>query len=205
MKKFLVLFAVVLLVAGMSIAQTTKTLNLNVTVSPYVELNMNYPSTLDFGAISPPQQGPGSGEDFQARGAGFWEWLYEFGYANCPYSLQISGGNLAGNSAPIFAQEEVGTGNWDRLVTALTFHFTSDLAGAMSAVQYNPTFIYPNPTTWDITTTRGVPHTGEIFLKPTLGVRFPAKTPDFGVTNTWDQSPDAGLYQAYVTITIAAI
>jgi hypothetical protein len=43
-------------------------------------------------------------------------------------------------------------------------------------------------------------------MKPRVGVRFPHQAPDFGhQQNTWDQSPDAGLYTATVTITIAAL
>ncbi|MGB8953394.1 MAG: hypothetical protein WCC06_12105 [Candidatus Aminicenantales bacterium] len=208
MKRFLIFLVAIAMIAGMSFAQgasQTRTLNLNVTVLPYVQLNLAYPATLDFGTISPLQLGPSSGEGFEARGAGFWEWFPEFAYANCPYSITLSGNNLAGDGVPVFARQEVGETRYDRLVTALTFHFTSDYAGSMHAMQYNSTFIYPNPGTWNITLNRPVPHTGEVFMKPRVGVRFPAMTPDFGVKNTWDQSPDAGLYEAQVTITIAVI
>jgi len=210
MKKLLVCLCAIVMIAGLSFGQTTtRTLNLNATVSPYVELNMAYPDTLNFGTIAPPKDGVTmEGGDTRHPTNIDWEWRYEFAYANCPFRITLSGNNPANDGVPCFArrQDDVngGGGNYDRLITRFHFHFASDYAGSMSAIVFNSAFAIPG--VWNATTgTYPVPHTGEVYANPRCGISLPAQAPNFSAKNTWNQSPDAGLYQASVTVTIAAI
>lgn len=211
MKKSLVFLAVVSLVAGVSFAQaptTTRTIPLELKVLPYVELNMAYPIFLDFGTITPPKDGVTmEGGDTRGPANIDWSWRNEFAYANCPYNITLSGDNPANDGVPCFAKAEIGLNpnGFDRLITRFHFHFSSDynVPGTTSAIVFNSAFAMPG--VWNATTGGySVPHTGEVYANPRCGVSLPAKAPNFGVVNTWNQSADAGTYQASITVTITA-
>jgi len=210
MKKIFILFAAVLLVAGMSFAQTSRTFNLQITVQKYVELNPSFPTLLNYGTIIPPDNGGATILNGDERPDGVPDWT-EFAYANCGVTITFAGNNPAGDGVPCFARMEDGSGRYDRLNTKLHFQLvTWDPSFPVTPI-YNNTHIFnafvstiPG-TWWNPTATIPVPHNGEIYLNTRAGVALPAVTPDYGKRNTWSDSADAGVYTATVTITIAAI
>lgn len=210
-KKFFVFFAAILLVASMSFAQTTtRTFDLQITVLPYVELNPSYPALFDYGTIVPPDLGGATILNGDERSSGVPVWT-EFAYSNTNCTITFSGNNQAGDGVPCFARQEVGNSRYDRLNTKLHFQLvTWDPSFPVTPV-YNNTHIFNAFTStipgtwWNPVATIPVPHNGEIYMNARAGVALPAVTPDYGTGNDWDDSADAGLYQAQVTITIAVI
>jgi hypothetical protein len=224
MKKTIFLCAAALVLTGFAVSQVTSpTITFNATVNKYVGVNPNFnPGTLVWGSLTP----PGPGAPLPVNGPGQIRLLdqtvsrtQEFGYANCPFRITVNGSNEAGDIVPCFAKLEntiAGPARYDKLLTMMIFHF----------VLYDAMPVYPNNWYWNSCTfntghgagTQGipgvwawqsgtwpVPHNGDIYSVIEVNAGLPYNTPDWNVSNLYNQSADAGLYKAYVTFTISAI
>ncbi len=203
-KRFLVLLmAIGLVTVGMSFAQgvsDSQTFTLTTTVQKYIECRAGMPLTVVDPTI------PGGGVAVH-NGSNPAITFYtnagnELAYANCPFTVQLSGNNDAGDNLPILARQEVGETRFDRLITSIglqvpntsvNISFYSDPDGAVSGTWAG------NPSSCP------VPHDGEVGAFIYLGAALPHLSPEFGIDNTWNESADAGTYTCTLTFTYAII
>lgn len=202
-KKLLVLFVALVLAAGMGFGQgasDSQTFTLTTTVQKYIECRAGLALTV----TDPPIPGGGT-----AIHNGTYPAITfytndgnELAYANCPFTVQLSGDNGAGDNLPILARQEVGETRFDRLITSIglqvpgttvNISFYSDPDGAVSGTWNG------NPSNCP------VPHDGEVGAFIYLGAALPHLSPEFGVDNTWNESADAGTYTCTLTFTYAVI
>lgn len=213
--KILTVFAVLmafLLVGGTCFAQTTGnvTFNLSMTVDKYIEVT---PGSLsfDFGTTIH----NGNREELNSALTGPWgEW--DLAYANCPFSVTISGNNPVGQNKPRFARAEVGAnaaGGFDVLSTAfqigiLTNGIWNNEFGLNYGVRASE---FPKTVSF-----AEAPHNGQVKMKMAAKVNnpgdpneisagFPIRETVINSLLTNAQSADAGVYTCTMTVTLAAI
>lgn len=187
-------------------AQTTDnvTFNLSMTVDKYIEC-MPSPVSWDFGTTSHQVDYGGPMESLYGS-LGQWN----VGYANCPFSITISGNNNANQGVPRFARQEEGAhgGDYDFLPTLYQIHFTTngvqDLfygTWLQGANQFPYTKSYSE-----------APHNGQIKMDMVAYVNSSVASEavpvrktliDPGFTNV--QSADAGQYACQMVVTITAL
>lgn len=210
MKKLIIfsvlLVATMMFVTNQSKAQTTDdvTFNLSMTVDKYIEC-MPSPVSWDFGTTSHQVNYGGPMESlYGAMG----EW--NVGYANCPFSITISGNNDANQGVPRFARQEVGAhgGDYDILPTLYQIHFTTngvqDLfygTWLQGAHQFPYTKSYSE-----------APHNGQIkmdmkaYINSSIASEaVPIRKTLIDPTFTNIQSADAGEYTCKMLVTITAL
>ncbi|HKK54531.1 MAG TPA: hypothetical protein VJ926_03365 [Patescibacteria group bacterium] len=137
----------------------------------------------------------------------------DIAYANCPFSVTLNGDNPAGDGIPRFAREEVGThaNGYDVLPTLYKIYVTTNgvveyIDGAGTMVQQAGYF----PLGEDFVE---APHNGQVRMNisafintalatdPGASVKKTIIDPNF----TWDQSADAGVYEASIVATFSAL
>lgn len=194
-----IMFAMVIFVQTAS-AQTPVQFNLSMTVDKYIETGES-PVNLPLGTTTH------VGNREQLNGD-IGEW--NLAYANCGFSVTISGNNLAGNGVPRFARAEEGTGNFDVLPTLYDIRFTTNTvrklffgsAGPKGASHFTHTKDYSvAPHNGQVKMDMKVYVNSNLAVDEGVPVRRTIIDPDF----TWDQSADAGLYQCTMMVTLAAL
>ena len=121
MKKFFGILAIAIAIgfAQSASAQKSATFNLKMTVDKYIEA-MASPVDFNFGTT---QHTILKAEELCGN-IGSWN----LAYANCPFSVTISGNNGANQGVPRFARQETGAhgGDWDILNTVYDINFTTN-------------------------------------------------------------------------------
>jgi hypothetical protein len=210
MKKVLSFLFVLALIAGMSFAQAQQTFNFSTTVQKYIEVNPAF-LTMD---VKTPSISPA---DVYAPRANysFYKNEHNIVYANCPFQVQLTGDNGAGDGLPIFARHEVGATaqGWDRLDTKISFSYAINLGlpgtGGWKRIQFGDEGYYgggvKNAWTNNPYSFTEAPHDGEVGLELLSQATFLHPVPDWSKNNTWDESPDAGDYACQVIATYIAL
>ena len=205
MKKLFILFAAILLVAGMSFAQglsDTTQFNLSLDMVRYIEslptVDWFLGTTHYTASYGPPR--------LEIHVGNQWD----LAYANCPFQVTISGSNAAGNTIPRFARNEVGThaNGWDILPTTYAIRFL------MNGVWNEFTDWWDGASQFPITKNYAeAPHNGQVKMQMTVEANG-TTTPDPGMpvrqiainpAFTWDQSADAGVYTCTMVVTLTAL
>ncbi len=199
------LTAVLLLAGSTSFAQQSTTFNLSLTVNPYIQ-TMPGPVNVNLGST---RHNAGYGTN--------QEWFYDtapqswdLAYANTPFTVTVSGNNPANQGIPRFARAETGnhSNGFDTLPTLYAIHFTtngvSDLffgTWLQGANQFPYTKQYQE-----------APHNGQIRMDLDVYANaniaseaIPIRQTVIDPSYKWDQSADAGVYQASLTVTLGAI
>lgn len=211
-KKLLVLFAALVLVAGMSFGQNTDSVNfeLSMTVDEYIETIQN-PVSFDFGTTIH----TGNREELNTALTGpTGEW--NFAYANCGFTLTVSGDNPASQGVPRFARAEVGptASGFDILSTAYQIGIWTN-GNCNNELGWNYGI---RAREFPRTATTGLdeaPHNGQVLFKmnakvnnpdgPTEAPGIPIRETLINQAFTWDQSADAGIYTCTMLVTLMAV
>ncbi len=179
------------------------TFNLKMTVDKYIEV-MPSPVTFDFGITRQSGYG-GAHEDLYGR---MGEW--NLAYANCPFSVTISGNNAANQGVPRFARQEQGPhgGSYDILPTLYAIHFTTNGVRDLfygTWLQGAHQFPYTKSYT-------EAPHNGQIKMDMVAYVNssiaseaVPVRRTQINSSFTAEQSADAGDYKCTMIVTLAAL
>jgi len=178
--------------------------NLSMTVDKYIETAPG-PIDWDFGTTDHSTSwGPSRESLYGSLG----EW--DIAYANCPFSVTISGDNAAGQGVPRFVRDEVGANanGYDVLATLYQIHFTTngnrDLfygTWLQGAHQFPYTKSFPE-----------APHNGQIkmdmkaYVNSTIASeQIPVRPTIIDPNMTWQQSADAGVYECTMDVTFTAL
>jgi hypothetical protein len=178
----------------------TANFNLSMTVEKYIEtapspLNWNFGTTTHIGKRE------------QLNGnAGEWN----LAYTNCPFSITISGNNMAGDGVPRFARVEEGTGDFDILTTLYEINFTTNGSRSLFFGSDGPKGASHFPYTKSYTE---APHNGQVkmdmkaYVNSHLAVDegIPIRLTIIDPTFTGIQSADAGDYTCTMVVTLAEL
>lgn len=206
MKKLVLSIVAIFAIVLFANAQDSSTFNLSMTVDEYIECTSG-PIAINFGTTS---------HNSNAEQLFAHSQYMDLAYANCPFSITISGDNAASEGVPRFVRQETGTygGDYDTLPTHFDFHIGVNNIdymvndGAMG--NYVPAKDFPISQDFN-----EAPHNGQIRLW--MGARVNnllanSWTPDIPIRKTLIdqsmtkvQSADAGDYACTMTITLAAI
>jgi len=220
MKKFLIGLLVgglILGISGMAFGQSSDatTFNLSMTVDKYIEsiptVNWDFGTTVHNGwGGGNPKEGLNTA---LPEGSGWGQW--DLAYANCGFSVTVSGSNPAGQNVPRFARAEVGThaNGFDILSTGyqigiLTNGVWDNHLGLNSGIRAGSF-----PKTVNLTET---PHNGQVAMKMAAKINaigqgseenhgYPIRQTLIDPTFTWDQSADAGVYTCTMLVTLNAL
>lgn len=205
MRKIFVLFAAILLVAGMSFGQTPKstTFNLSLYLNEYIE---TMPGPVDVNLGSTTHQTYYGNE----------EWYYNFSpktwdlaYANCPFKITITGDNPAGQGKPRFARLEVGphSNGYDTIPTLYAIYFTTNgVADLFYGTWLQGAHQFPYSKQY-----AEAAHNGQVKMNLNIWANATIASEAIPVRQTlinpafiWDQSADAGVYTCSMTVTLGA-
>ncbi len=178
--------------------------NLSMTVDKYIETTPS-PLSWDFGTTThSASYGPSREELYGTMG----QW--DLAYVNCPFSVTVSGNNVANEGVPRFARAEVGAhgGAYDILATLYAIHFTTngyqDLfygTWLQGAHQFPYTKSYSE-----------APHNGQVKMDMNAYVNssvasenVPVRATLINPAFTGIQSADAGVYACTMIVTLTAL
>lgn len=205
MKKFYVLatmFVAMFVYTQVAQAQNNPVnINLSMTVDKYIETTE-----------SPLSWHVGTTEHIanaEVLNGGLKEW--NLAYANCPFSVTITGDNAANQGVPRFARKEEGAHGvgYDVLPTFYKIHFTTNHhdrksfhdAWKQSALQF------PHTKSFD-----EAPHNGQILMDLQTWVNtadngegVPQRETLINPNFTNSQSADAGVYECTMVVTLTAL
>ena len=195
-------------------AQKSANFNLKMHVEKYIEV-MCSPVSWDFGTTSHK-----SGYEGLIGNTGSWD----IAYANCPFSVTISGNNGANQGVPRFARKETGShgGAWDFLSTAYDIKigtngennsFNGVVAPGTSTFVPLPLGAKDFPATQSYSE---APHNGQIHMSMTAYVNeyaaggalfdnVPLRRTQINSSWTNDKSADEGDYACTMTVTFASL
>jgi len=211
MKKFFGILAIAIAMCFVQSvnAQKSASFNLKMHVDKYIEV-MCSPVNFDFGTTN--HNNLGKAEELCGN-TGSWN----LAYANCPFSVTISGDNGAHQGVPRFARQETGThgGAWDILNTVYDIDFTTNsettsFAGLLGIVPFIGASEFPKTKNY-----AEAPHNGQVhmsmkafvntyansLLDHGIPVRRTLIDPNFKNVD----SADAGEYTCTMTVTLATI
>ena len=213
-------FGILVIAIAMCCAQSASaqpksaTFNLKMNVDKYIEA-MCGPVNFNFGTTTHK-----SGYEGLVGNTGSWD----LAYANCPFSITISGSNEAGQSVPRFARKETGAhgGAWDFLPTSFDIKigtnqmissFNGDVAPGTSTFVPLPLGAYQFPRTQNFDE---APHNGQVHMQMQAFVNeyaaggalfdnVPLRRTAINSSWTNDKSADAGEYTCTMVVTLAAL
>ncbi|MBD3282127.1 MAG: hypothetical protein GF387_00770 [Candidatus Portnoybacteria bacterium] len=199
-KGILVIFTVLLLTVGMSFAQNTDQvlINLSLTLDEYIEC---VPGPVDLNLGTTYRSG-NSERMYTTKGL-------DIAYANCPFSVTIEGDNPAGDGIPRFAREETGpnSNGYDQLRTLYNIKFLMNGQSNDFTDWFDYSGLFPISKSYT-----EAPHNGQVHMQMTIDINggtshgtVPIRTTEINPAFTWEDSADAGVYEAYLTVTFAAI
>jgi hypothetical protein len=205
-KVFFVLFVFAAMTTASFAQGTTDStvLNLSMTLDKYIE-TMPGPVSWNIGTTGYTNAW-GPAREFVYSPLGQWN----LAYANCPFRVSITGDNPAGEGKPRFARQEVGphANGFDTLPTLYAINFTTNGVRDLfygTWLQGAHQFPYSKDYT-------EAPHNGQVFLDISVFVNdtvaseaIPVRAIAINPAFTWQQSADAGVYTAQLTITLTAI
>ena len=191
-------------------AQVTN-FNLSMKVAKYIEVKTGAVS-FDFGTATHNVYygAPGNMDLYYPATADL-----DLAYANCPFSVTVSGQNGANQSVPRFARQEVGAhgGAWDVLNTVYQIGIWTNGEVQNDAFGYQWGFGASSfPKTADFTE---APHNGQVRMTmlahvnshwqndKDAGIPIRETVINRGMTN--DQSADYGVYGCSMVVTLAAL
>lgn len=213
MKKVLSVLFALTLIAGLSFAQSTgsASFDLKMTVDKYIETATS-PISFDFGTtMNNSYYGAPRNEDLYYPAWGEWN----IAYANCGFSVSLTGDNGASQGVPRFARQEVGAhgGAWDILNTVYQIGFLTNGVVENDAFGYVWGFgasMFPKTATFTET-----PHNGQVKMRmaahvnshwqPDKDAGIPIRETVINPAFTNIQSADAGVYTCTMVVTLAAI
>jgi len=211
----ILVIAIAMCCAQTASAQKSATFNLKMNVSNYIEA-MCGPVDFNFGTT----QHQSAGYEGLVGNTGSWN----LAYANCPFSITISGSNGAGQGVPRFARQETGThgGAWDFLPTAFDIKIGTNGVNSSFNGLVAPgteTFVplplgansFPKTQTYV-----EAPHNGQVHMEMTAYVNeyaaggalfdnVPLRRTQINPNWTNEKSADAGEYTCTMVVTLAAI
>ncbi len=206
MRKSLAIGLALLLVfafAGMALAQDSDSVNIDMEmyVDEYIETMGD--TSWDLGTTyHTTNYGPSREQIYESNG-------WDLAYANCPFSMTVSGNNLAGDGIPTFAREEQGANSngFDRLPSYYKiFVITNENADEFTG-WVDPSEKFPISKDYS-----EAPHNGQIRMNMTVQANttithsdIPLKATLIDPRYTWKDSADAGTYEASLTVTISAL
>lgn len=186
-------------------AQSPVQFNLSMEVAKYIE---TAPSPLDFNfgvAIHNPNS---KNMELVSSAKGVWN----IAYANCPFSVTISGNNAANEGVPRFARQEVGANanGHDVLNTMYQIFFTTNRLAGRQLFYGNwlqEASNFPHTKNFE-----EAPHNGQIKMDMVTFVNSTKKSTITPVRKTvidpsmnWQQSADAGVYECTMQVTFTAL
>ncbi len=218
MKRIIILATMfVAMIAYVQTAQAqntaTASFNLSMTVDKYIETTAS-PLEFDFGTTrSNVYYGAPRNEDLYDGWGNAGEW--NLAYANCPFSVTLSGDNPASQGVPRFARAEVGAhaGPADFLNTSFRIGFLTNGGVENDAFGYVwgiGASSFPKTASFD-----EAPHNGQIKMNmqaavnshwmPANDVGIPIRNTVIDASMTNDQSADAGKYSCTMLVTLTAL
>jgi hypothetical protein len=200
---FATVFAMLFFAGSVCVAQST-TFSLSLDVNKYIQ-TMPGPVSVNLGTTTH-QSYYGNEENYYDTAPQSWN----LAYANTGFTVTVAGNNPANQGVPRFARLETGThGNgYDTIPTLYAINFTTngvrDLfygTWLQGANQFPYTKQYSE-----------APHNGQIKMDLDIWANsaiaseaIPVRQTNIDPSYTWDQSADAGVYQASLTVTLGAI
>lgn len=177
---------------------------LSMTVDKYIEAAPG-PINWDFGTTSHSTSWGPSRESLDGT---MGEW--NIAYANCPFSVTISGDNAAGQGVPRFARKEVGANanGYDVLSTLYQIHFTTNgVRDLFYGTWLQGAHQFPYTKSFS-----EAPHNGQIkmdmkaYVNSTIASeQVPVRATIIDPNYTWQQSADAGVYECEMEVVFTAL
>lgn len=207
MKRFLFFAVVILAIASQATkvqAQNVK-FDFTMTVPAYIE-TMPSPVSFNFGTA---EHNPTTG-NLELTNSAKGEW--DIAYANCPFSVTITGDNPNGDGIPRFARLESGatSSGYDVLSTMYQIFFTVN--GATNREIFFDGHMQADHEFPHTKTFNDAPHNGQVKMDIQAWVNssvrtgaVPMRKTKIDPNMTWDQSADAGEYACSMVVTFSAL
>ncbi len=213
MKKLLmlsvVMFAMVCIVKAQNSASAS--FNLSMTVDKYIETTSS-PLSFDFGTtMNHSYYGAVRNEDLYYGANGSWN----LAYANCPFSVTLSGQNAAAQNVPRFAKLEEGAhgSGYDILNTVFQIGFWTN--GEVQNDAFGHVWGFGASSFPKTANFAEAPHNGQVRMSMTAHVNshwqndkdagIPIRETVINPAFTNIQSADAGVYQCTMLVTLTAL
>ena len=134
---------------------------------------------------------------------------WDIAYANCPFNVTVEGDNPAGDGRPIFAREEQGANSngFDRLRSLYAIDVVTNGVSQDVTDWFDHSGKFP--VSKDVTE---APHNGQVHMNMTLDVNggtshgtVPIRKTLIDPSFSWEESADAGEYEASLKVTFTAL
>lgn len=208
MKKliFLSVFMIAMISFSQSVrAQNPVQFNLSMEVAKYIETT---PTPLDFNFGVATHNPSTANMELVSSAKGVWN----IAYANCPFSVTISGNNAANEGVPRFARQELGTNasGYDVLNTMYQIFFTTN--GPANRELFYGNWLQEASNFPHTKNFEEAPHNGQIKMDIIAFVNSTKKSAAVPVRKTAidpnmdrRQSADAGIYECTMQVTFIAL